>query len=405
MNNFKISKDDDSKNIKMNSSNINAPNIRVVSDDLKESVPNINNDFMKPRLNERDVDSEKPVKTNFRMMEDDLMAFGNAKKMKNFKSSSEEEEDDDEEDYDDDEDYDDEEEIDDEIQNTNETLGSMDDDEEEETEEVGGNSYNEETQDTEETASTTSKRMPPKRHKTPEELEQEKQEFIYRLERLEKNGYKPAKRFTMASNYEDVKFEYERLKKQRDVDNSIKFQRKVLMAVITGVEFLNGKFDPLSIKLDGWSESIYENLHEYDEVFEELHEKYKEKGKMPPELRLLMMVAGSGFMFHLTNSLFKSKMPGLNDILQQNPDLMNNVKQAAMNSMRNNMDGEEKQAFDFMTSAVPQGPKREMKGPSGVDDILSRINKKEDTSSSVSSNQSVKKKIKIKKSQHVINLE
>jgi hypothetical protein len=178
------------------------------------------------------------------------------------------------------------------------------------------------------------------------------------------------------------------------------------MAAITGIEFLNGKFDPLSIKLDGWSESIYENLHEYDEVFEELHEKYKEKGKMMPEIRLLMMVVGSGFMFHLTNSLFKSKMPGLNDILQQNPDLMNNVKQAAMNSMKTNLDGEERQAFDFMTSAIPQEPKREMKGPSGVDDILSRINtRKEDTSSSVSSNQSVKKRIKIKKSQHVLNLE
>ena len=34
--------------------------------------------------------------------------------------------------------------------------------------------------------------------------------------------------------------------------------------------------------------------------FEELHEKYKSTGKkMPPELRLLISLSGSAFMFHL----------------------------------------------------------------------------------------------------------
>ena len=28
------------------------------------------------------------------------------------------------------------------------------------------------------------------------------------------------------------------------------------MAIITGAEFLNNKFDPFDIKLDGWSESV-----------------------------------------------------------------------------------------------------------------------------------------------------
>ena len=39
--------------------------------------------------------------------------------------------------------------------------------------------------------------------------------------------------------------------------------------------FLNNKFDPLDLKLDGWGESIHENINDYDDVFEELHEKYK----------------------------------------------------------------------------------------------------------------------------------
>ena len=56
----------------------------------------------------------------------------------------------------------------------------------------------------------------------------------------------------------------------------------MLMACITGVEFLNNKFDPFDVKLDGWSEQINENIDDYDEIFAELHEKYQVKGNYGP---------------------------------------------------------------------------------------------------------------------------
>ena len=104
------------------------------------------------------------------------------------------------------------------------------------------------------------------------------------------------------------------IKSQR-CDQSVKFQRKMLVAFITAIEFLNNKFDNLDLKLDGWSESIHENINDYDDVFEELHEKYKGSSQMAPELKLLLMVGGSGFMFHLTNTMFKSSLPG--DVMRQ----------------------------------------------------------------------------------------
>tara|TARA_B100001094_G_C17953311_1_gene681716 strand:- start:181 stop:891 length:711 start_codon:yes stop_codon:yes gene_type:complete len=111
----------------------------------------------------------------------------------------------------------------------------------------------------------------------------------------------------------------------------------MLMACVTGIEFLNGKFDPFDIKLDGWSESVHENVNDYNEVFEELHEKYKDRAKMAPELKLLFMVGGSAFMFHLTNTMFKSQLPGMGDIMKQNPDLMKQFANAAVNSMNPEM--------------------------------------------------------------------
>ena len=53
----------------------------------------------------------------------------------------------------------------------------------------------------------------------------------------------------------------------------------MLMACVSGLEFLNNRFDPFDLKLDGWAESVNENLEEYDEVFGELHEKYGSKTK------------------------------------------------------------------------------------------------------------------------------
>jgi hypothetical protein len=130
-----------------------------------------------------------------------------------------------------------------------------------------------------------------------------------------------------------MRFEFNRIKDEREASASIKFQKKMLMACITGIEFLNNKFDPFDVKLDGWSESVHENVNDYNEVFEELHEKYKDRAKMAPELKLLFMVGGSAFMFHLTNTMFKSQLPGMGDIMRQNPELMKQFANAAVNSM------------------------------------------------------------------------
>jgi hypothetical protein len=105
------------------------------------------------------------------------------------------------------------------------------------------------------------------------------------------------------------------------------------MTAITGIEFLNNKFDPFDLKLDGWSEQINENVDDYDEIFGELHEKYKSKAKMAPELKLLFQLGGSAIMLHMTNTMFKSAMPGMDDIMRQNPELMKQFTQAAVNTM------------------------------------------------------------------------
>jgi Family of unknown function (DUF5767) len=113
----------------------------------------------------------------------------------------------------------------------------------------------------------------------------------------------------------------------------MKFQGNMMMAIINGIEFLNNRFDPFDVKLDGWGEQINENITDYDDIFSELHDKYKSKASMSPEIKLLFQLGGSAMMVHMTNTMFKSAMPGMDDIMRQNPDLMRQFQSAAVNTM------------------------------------------------------------------------
>jgi len=166
-----------------------------------------------------------------------------------------------------------------------------------------------------------------------EEALREKFKILRKLEALEKKGVELTKKYSMESSLIEMQGEYETIMDEKSRQNSVKFQGNMLMAAINGIEFLNGRFDPFDIKLDGWSDQINENITDYDEIFGELHDKYKSKASMAPELKLLFQLGGSAMMVHMTNTMFKSAMPGMDDILRQNPDLMRSFQNAAVNSM------------------------------------------------------------------------
>lgn len=225
---------------------------------------------------------------------------------------------------------------------------------------------------------------------TEEEILNAKRELLYQFERLERKGTQLPKKFTMASNLEEMRLELDRLKRDREVDQSVKFQRKVMMTVVTGMELMNNKFDPIGARLDGWSESINDNIDDYDEVFEELHDKYKGKAKMAPEFKLMFMLGGSAFMFHMTNTMFKTQMPGMEEVLKRNPDLMrqfaaatastmqqntaqSNPMMSGLSGMFSNMFGGAPQQAPQTYQQTPPPQRTNMKGPSNVDDILREL--------------------------------
>jgi hypothetical protein len=95
-----------------------------------------------------------------------------------------------------------------------------------------------------------------------EELLREKFKYLRKLEGLEKKGVELSKKYNMESSLAEMMGEYETIMEEKSKQNSIKFQGNMLMAAINGIEFLNNRFDPFDIKLDGWSEQVNENINE-----------------------------------------------------------------------------------------------------------------------------------------------
>lgn len=206
-----------------------------------------------------------------------------------------------------------------------------------------------------------------------EELLREKLKYLRKLESLEKKGVELTKKYNMDDSLLEMQGEYEMIMEEKSKQNSVKFQGNMLMACINGIEFLNNRFDPFDIKLEGWGEQVNENINDYDEIFSELHDKYKSKASLAPELKLLFQLGGSGMMVHMTNTLFKTSMPGMDDILRQNPELMKSFQTAAVNTMGQNNPG----FSGFMSNMMnpnAQGPPPSMntQGPNAIPTPLNR---------------------------------
>jgi len=82
----------------------------------------------------------------------------------------------------------------------------------------------------------------------------------------------------------------------------------------------------------------------------------------------MMMVGGSALQFHVSNTVVKTMMgpSGANNLLKQNPHLKTEI----MNAVNKSEMGQQMQAEMGMGA---QQPRKEMNGPSDVDDILAEL--------------------------------
>lgn len=195
--------------------------------------------------------------------------------------------------------------------------------------------------------------------------DEEKQDLLIKLQALESKGnIRLSREFSMKSRVEEIRFEYEKQKSLLERDASVEFMKSLLITFVHGTEILNTKFDPVGAKLNGWSESIMENIGTYEAIFERLNEKYQGSVDIAPELELLMALASSAFMFHMMQTLFKNAAPNMGAAVMQDPNLMNGLGQAAARAA---------DMSNQQSRGIPTPSNQSMSGPSGGFDISSLL--------------------------------
>lgn len=159
---------------------------------------------------------------------------------------------------------------------------------------------------------------------SPQEVRMKKIELLRKLSEIKSKGFALTKEYDFNSSLEEMEYEFELLKSFVDKRNGIKIYKNILLNGVSIMEFLNEKYDPFDFHLDGWGEHMSVEVDSYDDVLEDLYEKYKGTGKkMPPEIKLILLLVASGSAFHFSKS--QSSIPGLEAVLNKNPELISKL--------------------------------------------------------------------------------
>lgn len=222
------------------------------------------------------------------------------------------------------------------------------------------------------------------------ELRRAKREVYENLQKLKDKGIR-IPHFTEDSDLDEMNDYYEMKSSDLRRRKGVRTMRKVVTTGASLVEFVFGKWNPLNLELEGWSESMNENITDFDDVFEEFADKYfRDRSKLPVEIRLVGLILWSALSFHFSNQMAKNMMKnggkfmgmsmsdmggmfGMNRTPQE-PSMSSNTP--VQETMRRPTGGFGNQgSVNIPRSGGQQMPMREMNAPQGVDDIISELRK------------------------------
>jgi len=218
---------------------------------------------------------------------------------------------------------------------------------------------------------------------SPEEMKQQilkerktKLRLINKIERYADKGLAVRGEFNLDTPLEDLELEVERLESKNEMDNSVKGYKDTLMFV-SGIAELASKYFGIG-QIEGYSEQLYTDLYsepyKYDQVLEDLYEKHRDRPKMAPELKLMMMFGGGMFMYHMSNVMMpKREIRGPEQV---DPEMLTRLRR----EQADNIQPQFQQQQQFQPQFQPQPTERkierkQMSGPQGVDDLLRNLEK------------------------------
>ena len=172
-------------------------------------------------------------------------------------------------------------------------------------------------------------------YKTEREIRFRKMELLCILNNIKKTR-DLSKSYTIASELQDLEDEVRFHTEQEKKVVSVGFAKDGLLKMCQLLEIANGTFDPFGIQLKGWHGQMSSNIENYDGVFGELYEKYKNYvGRVEPEYKLMYMVFGSAASFHYSKQFVEQY--GLDKLVEKNPELLQKIQANIASTMEKNI--------------------------------------------------------------------
>lgn len=164
---------------------------------------------------------------------------------------------------------------------------------------------------------------------TKEELMIKKLDMLRKLGELTKCGIKVSQNYSMDSDYETMKFEYDLHSGIRAKDNSINWMSNMMIGIVKGIELLNDNVNPFDIKFDNsWSNKVTHDIDSFHDVLGDIYEKYTTPGKpMAPELKLFLMLSGSAIYVQMYKGMQKTSNTA--EKINSDPDRIRNLRKRA----------------------------------------------------------------------------
>merc|ERR1712146_110051 len=171
-----------------------------------------------------------------------------------------------------------------------------------------------------------------------------KMEKYAELLSIKRTGITLTKNYNLDSDYEEMCLEVKYWNDYQGRKDGVELGKGFLVNAVTALEFMNESYDPFGLKLKGWSEQMELNKESYSSVLGELYDKYRSSGKkMEPEIKLVLMISASAASFHASKKMAES-LPGLDSVLQSNPELLSKLQGAINNNISNQVKKTESQS-------------------------------------------------------------
>ena len=209
------------------------------------------------------------------------------------------------------------------------------------------------------------------------EVLKKKRAALSKLGRLSKRmGVAPYRNFNMDSDLIDMQAEISSLKSEGQLSSNTKLAATILSYTVKGIEMVNNTVDPLGVDLDGWGENVDKDIQsgQFEDVLEDLSEKYGIHIETGPELTLLKMLGISAFTFH-ASKMFMGKEREDYKRLKAEEAARNQLSAPQETRKVQQPQKQEPPTPKYVPIMTPRPkvPRQEMKGPQGVDEMLKEL--------------------------------